>query len=71
MFIWPELNSYEKYKIVDYYYKHKDISMDKIAINLNISDRAVRRVLKEEGINTRLKNRYVLDENYFDMIIQL
>ena len=42
--------------------------MDNIAINLNISDRAVRRVLKEEGINTRLKNRYILDENYFDCI---
>lgn len=63
-----DLNSYDKYRIVDYYYKNKDISMDNIAINLNISDRAVRRVLKEEGINTRLKNRYILDENYFDCI---
>lgn len=63
-----DLNSYDKYRIVDYYYKIKDISMDNIAINLNISDRAVRRVLKEEGINTRLKNRYILDENYFDCI---
>ena len=57
-----DLNSYDKYRIVDYYYKNKEISMDNIAINLNISDRAVRRVLKEEGINTRLKNRYILDE---------
>lgn len=63
-----DLNSYDKYRIVDYYYKNKEISMDNIAINLNISDRAVRRVLKEEGINTRLKNRYILDENYFDCI---
>ncbi len=63
-----DLNSYDKYRIVDYYYKNKDISMDNIAINLNISDRAVRRVLKEEGINTRLNNRYILDENYFDCI---
>ena len=63
-----DLNSYDKYRIVDYYYKNKDISMDNIAINLNISDRAVRRVIKEEGINTRLKNRYILDENYFDCI---
>ncbi len=50
-----ELNSYDKYKIVDYYYKIKDIMMNNIAINLNVSDRAVRRVLKEKGINTRLK----------------
>lgn len=63
-----ELTSYDKYKIIDYYYKHKDIGMDNISVNLNISDRAVRRVLKEEGINTKLKNRYILDENYFDCI---
>ena len=63
-----EININDRNKVVDYYYKHKDISIDNIAINLNISDRAVRRVLKEEGINTRLKNRYILDENYFDCI---
>ncbi len=50
-----ELNGYDKYKIVNYYYKNKGVCMGDISKNLNVSDRAVRRVLKEEGINTRLK----------------
>lgn len=65
---YKEINIKDRNNIVDYYYKHKDISINNIAINLNISNRAVRRVLKEEGINTKLKNRYILDENYFDYI---
>ena len=63
-----ELNGYDKYKIVNYYYKNKGVCIGDISKNLNVSDRAVRRVLKEEGINTRLKNRYVLDECYFACI---
>lgn len=63
-----ELNGYDKYKIVNYYYKNKGVCMGDISKKLNVSDRAVRRVLKEEGINTRLKNRYVLDECYFACI---
>ena len=62
------LNSYQKTRIVEFYYKNKDIQVKDIGKELNISDRAVRRVLKEENINTRLKNRYVLDESYFDKI---
>ena len=42
-----EINIKDRNNIVDYYYKHKDISINNIAINLNISNRAVRRVLKE------------------------
>lgn len=62
---YKELNRNDKYKIVEYYYENKDISIKNIALNLNISQRGVCRVLKEENINTRLKNRYVLDEEYF------
>lgn len=62
------LDSYQKTRIVEFYYKNKDIQVKDIGKILNISDRAVRRVLKEENINTRLKNRYVLDESYFDEI---
>lgn len=65
---YTELNSLDKNKIVEYYYNFKDIRIKNISNMLNISYRAVRRVLKEAGINTRLKNRYVLDENYFDCI---
>ena len=48
------LNSYQKTRIVEFYYKNKDIQVKDIGKELNISDRAVRRVLKEENINTRL-----------------
>ena len=41
-----ELNGYDKYKIVNYYYKNKGVCMGDISKNLNVSDRAVRRVLK-------------------------
>lgn len=35
---------------------------------LNISQRAVSRVLKDKNINTKRRNRYTLDESYFDKI---
>lgn len=35
---------------------------------LSISGRAVARVLNEAGINTKRRNRYTLNENYFDAI---
>lgn len=65
---YTELNSLDKNRIVDYYYEYKDVKMKDISNMLNVSYRSVRRVLKEAGINTRLKNRYILDENYFDCI---
>ena len=40
------LNSYQKTRIVEFYYKNKDIQVKDIGKELNISDRAVRRVLK-------------------------
>lgn len=63
-----QLTSKDKENIVEYYYLNKEISMDNIAQNLNISRRSISRVLKERNINTRLKNRYLLNENYFDKI---
>lgn len=35
---------------------------------LGVSERAVARVLKEEGVNTKRRNRYSLNETYFDKI---
>ena len=63
-----ELSNEEKNKIVEYYYNNKNVSMDNISKEINISRRAVRRVLREKGINTRLKNRYLLNDNYFNEI---
>lgn len=39
-----------------------------ISNTLKISDRGVRRVLQEHGIQTRRKNRYIIRSNYFDVI---
>lgn len=42
---------------------------DEISKELGVSERAFRRVLKDKGINTRLKRRYqILNENYFESI---
>ncbi|WP_448561288.1 hypothetical protein [Trichothermofontia sp.] len=44
------------------------IECRKIPLYLHVSDRSVRRVLLEAGINTKCRNRYQLDETYFDII---
>lgn len=63
-----QLTNKEKENIVEYYYLNKQISMNDIAKNLNISRRSLSRVLIESNVNTRLKNRYLLNEHYFDKI---
>lgn len=65
---YSKLNNRDKEKIVEYYYKNKKTSINNIALKLDISIRGVKRVLKESNINTRRKNRYTLNENYFDEI---
>ncbi len=61
-----KLTEEDKQSIVKEYYNlvpFKDMSEQ-----LSISERAVARVLKEDGINTRLKNRYTLNPDYFETI---
>ena len=58
----------DKENIVRIYYEEKDKSFAEMSNILKVSERAFARVLKEEGINTKLKNRYTLNENYFDII---
>lgn len=65
---YSKLNNRDKEKIVEYYYENKKTSINNIALKLDISIRGVKRVLKESNINTRRKNRYTLNENYFDEI---
>lgn len=57
-----------KRQVIEFYYKNKDIEMPDIAKHFGISFRAVPRILTESGINTRLKNRYTLDESFFESI---
>ena len=64
-----QLTKDDKENIVKFYYEHRNIKIKDIGKILNMSQRAIPRVLNEFGINTRLKNRYVLkNENYFSKI---
>lgn len=64
-----KLTNIDKEQIIDLYYQDKTISMKEIAKILQFSERSVSRVLQENDINTRLKNRYVIEnEDYFDNI---
>ncbi|MDA1977075.1 hypothetical protein PDL67_11015 [Bacillus cereus] len=56
----------QKENIIELYYRNA--SLEDIEDLAGASKRAVRRVLKEAGIDTRRKNRYTLDEHYFDEI---
>lgn len=62
-----KLSLEDEENIIKYYYNKtnfKDISNI-----LNLSERSVSRVLRESGINTRLKGRYIIsNENYFKTI---
>lgn len=45
------------------------MSFEEMAKSLNVSKRSFPRVLQEQGINTRLKNRYTIEhEDYFEQI---
>lgn len=63
-----ELDINDKKSIVEYYYNNKDKTFKEISLELNVSKRSISRVLKEENINTKLKNRYTLNEDYFNII---
>ena len=64
-----ELSERDKDDIVTFYYLNKDVSIKEISKILDMSQRSIPRVLQERGVNTRLKNRYVIEnENYFENI---
>ncbi|OXB94693.1 LAGLIDADG family homing endonuclease [Parageobacillus galactosidasius] len=61
-----QLTENHKEQIIELYYKN--VSFEDIHKMLGVSMRSVSRVLKEAGINTRLKNRYTLNHDYFEEI---
>lgn len=63
-----KLTSKDKQNIIDTFYKEKDKSFKDMSNLCNVSERAFSRVLKEKGVNTRRKNRYTLNDNYFETI---
>ena len=54
--------------IIDTYYDKVNLMFDEISDMLNISRRAISRVLEEAGINTKRLNRYKLNESFFENI---
>ena len=65
------LLSKDKENIISTYYNDKNISLPfkEMANMCNVSERAFSRVLVENGINTKLKTRYIVNnEKYFENI---
>lgn len=60
------LNEDDKLNIINLFNNGKEVR--EIPLILNVSERATARVLKESGINTKCRNRYSLNENYFETI---
>ena len=52
-----QLTKDDKENIVKFYYEHRNIKIKDIGKILNMSQRAIPRVLNEFGINTRLKKQ--------------
>ena len=64
-----KLTSLDKEIIIKTYYNFKKLSFLDISNKLNISNRAISRVLQEAGINTKRLNRYIItNPNYFSKI---
>lgn len=63
-----ELDDNDKEYIKNVYYSFKDKSFDVLKKELNISRRTLRQVLKDFNINTKLKNRYLVNSDYFSII---
>lgn len=63
-----KLNETDKKKIIDYYYDKRTIGFEGLSNELQVSKRAVSRVLKEANINTKRLNRYRLNESFFHYI---
>lgn len=62
------LNDSDKLSIVKNYYEKKDYDFMALSDFLGVSERAISRVLKEANINTRRKNRYTLNDNFFENV---
>lgn len=65
---YSKLTEEDKEYIIKVYYEYKNLKSKDIQSELGISDRAYKQVMKEYNINSKLKNRYTLNENYFENI---
>lgn len=62
------MNKEEKEYIVSIYYKYKEKTVKELREKLNISSRAFGEIAKEYKIPTQRRNRYTLNEDYFEQI---
>lgn len=65
---YSQLNNEEKEYIISLYYEEKDLKFSDLQELLGVSKRLLNTLMKEYNINSRLKNRYTLDEQYFKSI---
>jgi len=65
-FNYKQLNPDQKQQIIAVF--NQGMECRSIPGYLGVSERAVARVLKEAGVNTKRRNRYTLNESYFDVI---
>lgn len=63
-----KLSLTDKLNIIKYYYERKDLDFIGLSDFLQVSERAIGRVLAEAKINTRRKNRYTVQEDFFRCI---
>lgn len=67
MFIpYHKLNLQQKHQIIEAF--NDGMECRDIPNYIGVSGRAVTRILNEAGINTKRRNRYTLNESYFDVI---
>lgn len=63
---YTQLTEQDRVQIVNLFMSR--VECRQIQAMMGLSKRAVQRVMKEAGVNTRRRNRYTLDEDYFDVI---
>ena len=63
-----ELSLEEKEKIIKYYYDNPDKQVKEINKIFKLTKRTINNLFKEFNISSRRKNRYTLNECFFDII---
>lgn len=63
-----ELTLEEKEEIIKYYYSNPNAKVKEIGQHFKLTKRAMGKIFKEFNISSRRKNRYMLNENFFDSI---
>lgn len=63
-----ELTLEEKEKIIKYYYDNPNVKVKEIGQHFKLTKRAMGKLFKEFNISSQRKNRYTLNEHFFDSI---